>query len=169
MTDRTPLLLVVLIAAQSLCAAFFLADVLGDGLELGWPPFQSWHFVIEALAAGALIAGVIFESRALMVLLRREAHLERQLGLAAGAFHDIVNQHFQRWGLIPSEQDVALFTLKGMAIPEIAHLRGNAEGTVKAHLGAIYRKAGVKGRGAFLALFIEELMNAPDLSQHPAP
>ena len=56
---------------------------------------------------------------------------------------------------------VALFTLKGLAIPEIAGVRGSAEGTIKAHLGAIYRKAGVNGRGAFLALFIEELMVGP--------
>lgn len=169
MTQKTPLPLVLLIAAQCLCAAFFLVDVLRDGVELGWPPFTHWHFVIEALAVLALMAGVVFEVRALMALMRRKAHLEQQLGLAAGAFHDIVDQHFERWGLTPSEQDVALFTLKGLAIPEIAQMRGNAEGTVKAHLGAIYRKAGVNGRGAFLALFIEELMTVEDSTRPPAP
>ncbi|SMX35928.1 helix-turn-helix transcriptional regulator [Maliponia aquimaris] len=162
MSFKTPIPLVLLIAAQLLCAAFFLVDVLSDGIELGWPPFTHWHFVVESAAVLALIAGVVFETRALMALLRRKAHLERQLSLAAGAFHDIVLQHFESWGLTPSEQDVALFTLKGMAIPEIARLRGTAEGTVKAHLGAIYRKAGVTGRGAFVALFIEELMTGAE-------
>lgn len=161
MTAKTPLPLVLLIAAQSACAAFFLLDVLSDGIELGWPPFTHWHFVVESIAALGLIAAVVYESRMLMDFLRRETHLKQQLGLAAGAFHEIVTQHFETWGLTPSEQDVALLTLKGLAIPEIAVLRGNAEGTVKAHLGAIYRKAGVNGRGAFLALFIEELMSAP--------
>lgn len=160
MKAKTPIPLVLLIAAQCLCAAFFLLDVMRDGIEIGWTPFTHWHFMVEALAAFALIAGVAVETRMLFALLRRKAHLERQLGLAAGAFRDIVDQHFQAWGLTPSEEDVALFTLKGMAIPEIAQLRGNAEGTVKAHLGAIYRKAGVNGRGAFLAFFIEELMTA---------
>ena len=164
MTGKKPLRLGLLIAAQTACAAFFLLDVLRDGVELGWPPFTHWHFMVEALAAAALIAGVVFGIRILMEMLRREAHLEQQLGLAAGAFHDIVAQHFETWGLTPSEQDVALLTLKGLAIPEIAHMRGNAEGTVKAPLGAIYRKAGVSGRGAFLAYFIEELMEAA-----PAP
>lgn len=160
MSPKTPLPLAFLIAAQSACAAFFLLDVLRDGIELGWPPFTHWHFMIESIAALGLIAAVVYESRMLMALLRRQAHLTQQLGLAAGAFHEIVTQHFETWHLTPSEQDVAMLTLKGLAIPEIAQMRGTADGTVKAHLGAIYRKAGVNGRGAFLALFIEELMSA---------
>lgn len=171
MTRHAPYGLMILIAAQVLCAVFFLGDVVADGLEAGWPHFMDWHFGVEALAALALIAGVGFEIRTLMALLRREAHLEEQLGLAAGAFHEIVTQRFADWGLTPSEQDVALFTLKGLAIPEIATLRGSAEGTVKAHLGGIYRKAGVNSRGAFLALFIEDLMTQPadPVPHHPTP
>ena len=153
MTEKTAIILFNLGGPDDLAAVkpYFAA------FTARWPD-------VEALAAAALIAGVVFGIRILMEMLRREAHLEQQLGLAAGAFHDIVAQHFETWGLTPSEQDVALLTLKGLAIPEIAHMRGNAEGTVKAHLGAIYRKAGVSGRGAFLAYFIEELMEAA-----PAP
>lgn len=153
--------LVGLIAVQTLCAAFFLLDVASDGIEIGWPPFTHWHFMVELLAALSLIAAVAVELRWLMALLRRKAHLERQLSLAAGAFHDIVAAQFESWGLTPSEQDVAMLTLKGLAIAEIAGIRGSAEGTVKSHLHGIYRKAGVTGRGAFLSLFIEELMSTP--------
>lgn len=156
-----PVSLVVLIVAQILCAAFFLWDVAVDGLDMGLRAFVSSHFVVEALAVLALIAGVIFETRYLFALLRRKAHLEEQLGLAAGAFHDIAESRFDAWALTPSERDVALFTLKGFSIAEIADLRGSAEGTVKAHLNGIYRKAGVTGRGAFLSLFIEDLMSIP--------
>ncbi|MDU8912687.1 helix-turn-helix transcriptional regulator [Aestuariicoccus sp. MJ-SS9] len=158
-TEAKPLALLVLIAAQSFCAAFFLWDVAADGGALGWAALRSAHFLIELLAALALVAAVIFETRYLLRLLRRKAHLEEQLGLAAGAFHDIVTDRFQRWGLTPSEQDVAMFLLKGFGIPEIAQLRGSAEGTVKAHLNGIYRKADVTGRGAFVSLFIEDLMS----------
>ncbi|WP_425070875.1 helix-turn-helix transcriptional regulator [Sagittula sp. S175] len=160
MTKNAPLGLLALIVAQTLCALFFFSDVFADALEK-WPNFVTVHIVVEAIASVVLLIGVAFESRMLINLLRREAHLKEQLSLAAGAFHDIVTQRFHEWGLTPSEQDVALFTLKGLAIPEIAAVRGSAEGTIKAHLGAIYRKAGVNGRGAFLALFIEELMVGP--------
>ncbi|PRY75570.1 helix-turn-helix transcriptional regulator [Marivita geojedonensis] len=160
-SSAQPVSLLVLIVAQSLCAAFFLWDVAADGLSLGLLAFATSHFVIELLAVLALIAGVVFETRFLMDLLRRKAHLEEQLGLAAGAFHDIVEARFDGWSLTPSERDVAHFTLKGFGIAEIAELRGSAEGTVKAHLNAIYRKAGVTGRGAFVGLFIEDLMSTP--------
>lgn len=156
-----PVSLLVLIVAQSLCAAFFLWDVVVDGFDMGIGAFVSSHFVIELLAVMALIAGVIFETRYLFALLRRKAHLEEQLGLAAGAFHDIVEARFDTWSLTPSERDVAFFALKGFGIAEIAELRGSAEGTVKAHLNGIYRKTGVAGRGAFVGLFIEDLMSIP--------
>ena len=53
---------------------------------------------------------------------------------------------------------MATFLIKGADIAEIARLRGSAEGTVKAHLNAIYRKAGVSGRPALVSLLIEDLM-----------
>ncbi|WP_417721742.1 helix-turn-helix transcriptional regulator [Salipiger sp.] len=167
LTERsTPL--VALIAVQVFCAAFFVWDVAGDAVELGWPPLDA-EFVVETSVALCLIAAMVVETRVLMSLLRRKAHLERQLSLAAGAFHDIAEAQFRQWGLTPSEQDVAMLMLKGMSIPEIARIRGSAEGTVKSHLNGIYRKAGVTGRGAFLSLFIEDLMAAaPAVPATPA-
>lgn len=164
----TPAALLTLITAQSVCAVFFLWDVIADGAELRWNVLTS-HFMIEALAALLLIAGVLFELRYLNQLLRRQAHLEKQVSIAAGAFHDIVQDHFDQWGLTPSEQDVANFTIKGMTIAEIAELRGSAEGTVKAHLNGIYKKAGVSGRGGLLSLLIEELMMQPYTSDQGVP
>ncbi len=157
---NAPLALMILIIGQILCAGFFLFDVAEDGLDLAWPPFHDIHFVIETFAALALIAAVGVEVRFLQQLLRRKAHLESQVSIAAGAFQDIMEERFRDWGLTPSEADVAMFSLKGMNIAEIAALRGTAEGTVKAQLGAIYRKAGVTGRGALLGLFVEDLMQS---------
>lgn len=165
---KAPLGLLALIVAQVVCTLLFTSDVVMDAIDEGLSRILNLHFAVETLATLGLIAGAVFEYRALVTLLRREAHLTEQLGLAAGAFHDIVTQRFDDWGLTPSEQDVALFTLKGLAIPEIAALRGSAEGTIKAHLGGIYRKAGVNGRGAFLALFIEDLMAGPSMTTQAA-
>ncbi|WP_425102014.1 helix-turn-helix transcriptional regulator [Tropicibacter sp. S64] len=166
--DNKMLGLAILIAGQLLCAIVFLSDVAVDGFELSWPPFNHPHFIIEACAALGLLAGVAVEIRVFVRLLRRKAHLEAQLSVAAGAFHDIMEARFRGWSLTPSEADVATFTLKGMSIAEIATLRGTAEGTVKAQLGAIYRKAGVGGRGALLGLFVEDLMQPGNVAEKAA-
>jgi DNA-binding CsgD family transcriptional regulator len=108
-----------------------------------------------------LIIGILFEVQSLLALLRRQAHMEKSLGVAAGALAELMEDYFREWGLTPSEQDVAAFTIKGYAIAEIAEMRGSAEGTVKTHLNAIYRKAGVPGRGQLVSLLIEDLLNSP--------
>ncbi|HKK85742.1 MAG TPA: helix-turn-helix transcriptional regulator [Roseovarius sp.] len=165
-TDK-PQALIALIAVQSLCAAFFLWDVVDDLGPNGLRALANLHIAIEALAALALVSAIVYETRALMALLRRKAHLENQVSIAAGAFHDIMLDHFQTWGLTAAEQDVAGFTIKGLSIAEIADLRGSAEGTVKSQLNAIYRKAGVPGRGALLGLLVDDLMNAPLTPEKP--
>ena len=128
--SKKPGALVALILVQALCAAFFLWDVLQGVGPLGILALRDFHVVAEAVSALCLLAAVLFETRYLMALLRRKAHLEHQVSLAAGAFHDIIQDHFARWGLTPAEQDVTGFTIKGMSIAEIAALRGSAEGTV---------------------------------------
>lgn len=163
-----PGLLTSLIAVQSLCAAFFLWDVVDDLRPEGLSSLSNLHIATEALAALALISAIVFETRALMRLLRRKAHLEDQVSIAKGAFHDIMLAHFDRWNLTPAERDVAMFSIKGYSIAETAKLRGSAEGTIKAQLNAVYRKAGVAGRGALLGLLIDDLISAPLVPPAPA-
>lgn len=157
-----PWALIALILAQGVCAGIFLWDVVLDGGRLPalWP--LDWHFAVEAAAVLGLITGIVFEIRVLLRLMARKAHLERQVSMAAGALHDVIEAHFRDWGLTASEADVAWFTVKGLPIAEIARLRGSAEGTVKSHLNAIYRKAGVGNRGELLSLLIEDLMAGRD-------
>jgi len=164
-----PGFLLGLIAVQSLCAAFFLLDVLNDLRPGGLRMLVNLHVATEALAALALISAIAFETRYLMRLLRRKAHLEQQVSIAAGALHEVILAHFEDWDLTPAESDVALFAIKGMSIAEIAALRGSAEGTVKSQLGAVYRKAGVSGRGALLGLLIDDLIASPLLQPDTAP
>lgn len=159
---QNPWPLIGLILAQGVCAGVFLWDVVLDGglLPTLWP--LDWHFVVETGAVLGLIAAIVFETRMLLRLLARKAHLERQVSMAASAFHDVIEDHFRVWGLTTSELDVAWFTVKGLPIADIARLRGSAEGTVKSHLNAIYRKAGVANRGELLSLLIEDLMQGPE-------
>lgn len=149
--------LLVLLLVQTLCSFFFVADITTD-LVHGGP---AWHLMPELGATLGLLIGVGVEVAVFIALLRRQAHMSKSLGVAAGALAEVMRSHFREWGLTPSEQDVATFAIKGCSISEIAELRGSAEGTVKTHLNAIYRKAGVQGRSQLVSLLIEDLLDAP--------
>jgi DNA-binding CsgD family transcriptional regulator len=159
--SENPRVVIGLIAVQTLCAAFFLWDVVADMRPGGMSALTNLHILTEAMAALALVSAIAVELRYLIRLLQRQAQLEDQVSIAAGALHDIMLAHFDSWGLTPSPRDVALFVIKGLPIAEIARLRGSAEGTVKSQLNAVYRKAGVSGRGALLGLLIDDLVAAP--------
>jgi DNA-binding CsgD family transcriptional regulator len=156
-----PAILSALIAVQSVCAAFFLWDVVEDIRPGGVASLTNLYLAVEASAALALISAILFELRYLFRLMQRKAHLETQVSVAAGAFHEMIHAHFDEWGLTAAESDVALFAIKGLSLSEIAGLRGSAEGTVKAQLGAVYRKAGVSGRSALLGLLVDDLLAGP--------
>ena len=156
-----PAILSALIAVQSVCAAFFLWDVIEDLRPGGMASLTNLYLAVETAAALALVSAILFELRYLFRLLQRKAHLETQVSVAAGAFHEVIHAHFDEWGLTAAEADVALFAIKGLSLAEIASLRGSAEGTVKAQLGAVYRKAGVSGRSALLGLLIDDLLAGP--------
>ncbi len=168
-TDKTTMSLMVLIVVQGACGAFFLADTIVDFLENGTRAFGDLHLWIEVVATLSLIFGIIIETRMLMQILRRKAHAERGLSIASGALHDLMESYFADWKLTRSEADVATFAIKGLDIAEIAALRGSAEGTVKAHLNAIYRKSGTSGRGALVGLLVEDLMGQPLVDRGNVP
>ena len=71
---------------------------------------------------------------------------------------NLIQQQFKAWGLTDSEQTVGLLLLKGLSFREIAAVRETREKTVRAQASAIYRKAGVSGRHAFSAWFIEDFL-----------
>ncbi|SEP64488.1 helix-turn-helix transcriptional regulator [Thalassovita taeanensis] len=151
----------ILILVQSFAAVFFLSDTIADFWTEGFVTDPDDHMFLETVASLSLVVSVLFEVRYLMQMLRRQAHMSRGLSIATGALHDLMESFFRDWRLTPAEQDVAMFVIKGMSISDIAQLRGSAEGTVKAHLNAIYRKADVSGRGELVSLLIEDLMAQP--------
>lgn len=153
-----PLGLSLIIAVQVICTAFFVLDVIADFRAYGPANGIPYHLAIETAATACLIIAIVIESRMLAQLLRRKAHLERSLAIAGAAMQDVIDAHFRAWGLSPSETDVATFLVKGMTIAEIAALRGSAEGTIKAHLNAIYRKSGTQNRGDLLSVLLDSVM-----------
>lgn len=169
MKIRLPALIMGLIAAQVVCAIVFFVDVMRDAATLGGP---DWGLFPEALASLALFVGIAFEAIYLVHLLRRKASLERSVGLAASALQGVIESHFEEWKLTASERDVAALMVKGLSIAEIAGVRGSAEGTVKAHLNAIYRKANARNRAEVLSHIMDTLIDkpllAPDAGTEPS-
>lgn len=150
-----------LILFQILCTVVFVLDVTSDMEPLGMSSFAYSKLWPEIGAAAGLVLGIVFEGVALFALVRRQARLTQGLHAASGALADLMENYFRDWKLTPSEQAVAAFTIKGYSIAEVAGLRGTAEGTVKTHLNAIYRKAGVTGRAQLVSLLVEDLLHGP--------
>ena len=112
-----PGIVVGLIAVQSLCAAFFLWDVIEDMRPGGMASLTNLHILTESMAALALVSAILFEAGYLMRLLRRKAHLEQQVSIAAGAFHEIMQAHFEDWALTPAAKPTQSRALiKGLSI-----------------------------------------------------
>lgn len=152
----------VVLLVQTLCAVFFVYEILITLLGLPIAPIN-WqvHELIEIAAALGLIIGVGVGAYMLRAAMRRSEHVESQLRAASGAFMELLEDKFTLWGLTPAERDVALFSIKGFSTQDIAAMRETSEGTVKAQTNAIYRKAGVSGRPQLLSLFIDDLMDGP--------
>ena len=74
------------------------------------------------------------------------------------AFAKVIAEQFTVWGLSKSEHEIGFLVLKGFSLAEIASLRETKEKTVRQQASAVYKKAGVSGRHAFSAWFIEDYM-----------
>lgn len=153
--------LLALIAFQLLCTLIFIFDVLDESRNAQGRISLTPIALPEVLATLGLCIGMVVEWRLLLQMQRRQEEMARGLSVAAGAIDALMRRYFAEWGLTPAECDVAAFLIKGCSISEIAALRGSAEGTVKAQLNAIYRKADVTGRAQLVSLLVEDLFAAP--------
>lgn len=156
-STRQALGLAALLVLQSLAAVFFVVDVVQDISESGFDT----HVVLETLVTLALVAGFILGLVQIRRVLDRTRRAEMAWASASGALGDLILDRFNVWGLTPAESEVAMLTLKGFSVAEVADLRRAAEGTVRAQLTRVYAKAGVSNRSQLLSLFMEDLLSGP--------
>ncbi len=142
---------------QGLCLTLFIWDV---AAELKKPDFMT---LVEAISVLGLLISVVITLREYRRMLARNSHVERKLDAATGAFAAMMDDQFGRWGLTAAERDVALMSVKGLSVSDIAGLRKTAPGTVKAQSAAIYRKAGVSNRAEMISVLIEDLIDGVPL------
>ena len=151
----TTLLAVVLLQAAS--AIFFIGDFFW---EIHLSGLVS-HTSFEGLATLGLVSGVLF-GVAEMTRIQRSARMaENSLKIAANAFGEMITERFETWSLSASERDVALLTIKGFDVEEIARLRKTATSTVRAQQASIYAKSQTHNRGHFVSSFIDALVETP--------
>lgn len=158
--ERRAMVLAIIIVLQALCAMFFFGDVIADLNEGGH--LDDVHLTFEAIAALALIGGVIYLMYELRDLLNRMEAMDVGLRAARGEMKNLIDVFFDQWQLTSSEREVALFVLKGIDNETIAKMRGTASSTVRAQCTKIYQKADVDGRAQLLSVFMEELFHAGD-------
>ena len=71
---------------------------------------------------------------------------------------EAIDRQFVTWKLTEAEREVGLLILKGMSLKEIAGMRVTSERTIRAQARSIYAKAGLSGRAALSAFFLEDLL-----------
>ena len=71
---------------------------------------------------------------------------------------EAIDRQFLTWKLTEAERDVGLLILKGLSLKEIAATRVTSERTIRAQARSIYAKAGLSGRAALSAFFLEDLL-----------
>ena len=71
---------------------------------------------------------------------------------------EAIDRQFLTWKLTEAERDVGLLILKGLSLKEIAAMRVTSERTIRAQARSIYAKAGLSGRAALSAFFLEDLL-----------
>ncbi|WP_299925932.1 LuxR family transcriptional regulator [uncultured Pelagimonas sp.] len=150
------MMLAFLIVLQAASALFFVDDAFTDYQAIGMDP----HTTYEAIAVIALVVGVVFGAFEMLRSVRLWKQAETTLDQTRKAFAEMVRERFEYWNLTKSEAEVALLTLKGFDIREIAKFRDTADGTVRAQLSKIYVKSGMGNRGQFVSLFIDELLDS---------
>ncbi len=158
------LLVIAVLTIIVIANLFDMASDLSSGAS-------AWHIVEEGLVVLASLAVII----GLMIYLRRQKRALEQIRLefskqqqatpasaellqARKQLGSVIRQQFLDWQLTGSEQEVALLLLKGLSFKEIAAVRDTHEKTVRQQASAIYKKAGVSGRHAFSAWFIEDFL-----------
>jgi DNA-binding CsgD family transcriptional regulator len=117
------------------------------------------HLLMEVLARlGVGLAFVIIRQH-LRQADRVHHQDQSQLHALRQDFERHMHDRFTEWGLSAAESDVAILTMRGLKIAEIAHLRHTQTGTIKAQLSSIFRKSSVSTRTEFVARFMDEFLD----------
>ena len=156
--NRSTIIAVILFAIVVVLVGWDLYIDFGEGV--GWQ-----HITVESFIFVVAIAGTIFMWRQLdrtrtdlAGALVEAEHWKKENHELLQGLSAAIEQQFSRWNLSAAEADVGLLLLKGLGHKEIAALRQTSERTVREQARSLYRKAGISGRSALSAFFLEDLL-----------
>jgi DNA-binding NarL/FixJ family response regulator len=139
-----------------LATLFFAYDIVADMLD---GDEALLHIIIESVVFLA-ISMVLFRELRRLRLVKAELSEERvRTARLSGELLAIMRNQFVKWGLSPSESEIALLLIKGLSMKEIAEARQVKEKTIRQQATSIYSKSGCAGRYELVAHFIEDLMS----------
>jgi DNA-binding CsgD family transcriptional regulator len=69
-----------------------------------------------------------------------------------------IDEQFNKWVFSRAEKEIALLLIKGLAMKEIADIRGSSESTVRQQASQIYKKSSLNGRMELSAFFLDDLL-----------
>lgn len=164
----------LLAAAAAAMVTVLLVDGLSEGGEFVTPYAVLAELVDIGLVVGSAVASALLaqrlqaqreESQALredIEAVRAESRRWREeMADQLRALGAAIRRQFDTWHLTPAEQEVGLLLLKGLSHKEIARLRRTSEATIRQQAASVYQKAGLSGRAALAAFFLDGLRAEP--------
>ena len=139
-----------------LATLFFAYDIIADFLD---DSESFFHIAVEFLVFLSITAILFIELRRVSQLSREISREQVKTARLSGELLAVMRDQFSRWGLSPSESEVALLLIKGLSMKEVSLAREVKEKTVRQQATGIYAKSGYAGRHELAAHFIEDLMS----------
>lgn len=163
--QRLPMMLAGIFGLIFALVAWDLGSDYSEGVDAA-------HVIIESLVLGLsgtamlwLVVRTVRQRRRLGRLATNLGHARSESARWRAQYQETIqglslaiSEQFERWELSGAEAEIAMLMLKGLALKEIAELRGTGERTVREQARNVYRKAGVANRSALSAFFLEDLL-----------
>ena len=89
----------------------------------------------------------------------------KKISHLSNEFLSNIDEQFNTWGFSRSEKEIALLLIKGLAMKEIADIRGSNENTVRQQASQIYKKSSLSGRMELSAFFLDDLLSLSKLPE----
>lgn len=91
-------------------------------------------------------------------LKKEQENFQKKISHLSTEFLLNIDEQFNLWSFSKAEKEIALLLIKGLAMKEIADIRGSTESTVRQQASQIYKKSSLNGRMELSAFFLDDLL-----------